>query len=138
MEIFATGESKTSSRSAAIAFGVGAMLGFLGGAAHGAPVLMFLGLWAGLIWPLLVFTPLALWFCVRRQHAGREGWRFAFGVCVGLTPWAWFDWYADRGVNGNEIGLPIVLALLVGFVLAPLYIALSRLLGRVRASQRAA
>jgi hypothetical protein len=99
---------------------------------------MFFGFWAGLMWPLLVFAPLALWFCVRRQHAGREALRFSLGVCLGLMPWAWFDWYADRGVNGNEIWFPIVLALLVGCVLAPFYIALSRLAGRHLASQRAA
>jgi uncharacterized membrane protein YccC len=138
MESVVITESRTNSRSTTIAFGIGAMIGILGGAVHGAPILMFFGFWAGLMWPLLIIAPLALWFCVRRQHAGREGVMFAFGVSLGLMPWAWFDWYAGRGVNGNEIWFPIILALLVGCVLAPLYAALSRLTRRHQASQRAA
>jgi hypothetical protein len=138
MESLAISRSKSNSRYAGIAFGIGATIGFLGGAVHGAPILMFFGFWAGLMWPLLVIAPLALWFCVRRQHARREGLMFAFGVSLGLMPWAWFDWYAGRGVNGNEIWFPIVLALLVGCVLAPLYVALSRWARRSRASQRSA
>jgi type IV secretory pathway TraG/TraD family ATPase VirD4 len=138
MESFSTIESRTNSRSTALAFGIGAIIGFVGGAAHGAPILMFFGFWAGLMWPLLILAPLALWFCIRRQRAAREGLRFAFGISLGLMPWAWFDWYAGRGVNGNEIWFPIVLALLVGCVFAPLYVALSRSITRRRASQRAA
>ena len=138
MESLTISESKTDSRSARIACGIGAMIGIIGGAVHGAPILMFFGFWAGLIWPLLVVAPVAIWFCVRRQHAAREGLMFAFGVSLGLMPWAWLDWYADRGVNGNEIWFPIILAFLVGCVLAPLYVALSRSARRHQASHRAA
>jgi hypothetical protein len=117
------------------AFAAGAVLGALWGARRGAVSLTFYGSGSGLLWPLLIAGILGLSFSVWRQRAIGEALCFAAGVALGMAPWAWYEWYAWRGLSRAEIWLAEMLALLTGFLVAPLYVTLRRYLS-ARASSR--
>jgi hypothetical protein len=110
------------------AFATGAILGALWGARRGAVSLTFYGSGSGLLWPLLLAGTLGLSFSAWRQRAVGEALCFAAGVALGLAPWAWYEWYSWRGLSRGEVGLAVMLALLTGLLVAPLYISLRRYL----------
>ena len=119
-------DSTMKRHPATSAFVIGVLIGVSAGAANAAPILLFFGFWAGLIFPLLILGPLALWFSNRHQRSIREALGFSVGLSLALSAFAVFDWYSSRGVNGNEIWFVSLLALLAGFVLSPAYVAMSR------------
>lgn len=107
--------------------GVGAAIGLVAGAANAAVLLAFFGFWGGLMWLLLITGPLGFWYSARRQKARGEAVTFATGVALGLLPGAWYDWYANRGLNGGEVWFPVLLAFLIGLTFAPTFIGIRRL-----------
>ena len=107
--------------------GIGAAIGLAAGAANAAVLLAFVGFWGGLMWLLLITGPLGFWYSARRQKAKAEAVTFATGVALGLAPGAWYDWYANRGLNGSEVWFPVVLAFLIGLTFAPAFIGIRRL-----------
>ena len=104
----------------------GAGIGLVAGLPHGAAMLAFAGFWMSFVWLLVLSGPVALWFSVRRQHAGPETLAFALGVSGVMAACACYDAYRGVGLSPDEVWFPTTLAFLLGLTLAPMVTAIRR------------